>query len=120
MLDELILGGEIQETSKKKVLSAIQAQDSLQGVIDSFLFVLLLFFSFNFLYGRIKFLRESYAILKGFLKKILFFCCIKTGSSKKDGGGFSKLLTLTYFQIVIYIILILVATILVSDIFLVF
>ncbi|XP_066914287.1 AP-1 complex subunit sigma-2-like [Clytia hemisphaerica] len=30
MLDELILGGEIQETSKKKVLSAIQAQDSLQ------------------------------------------------------------------------------------------
>ena len=32
MLDELILGGEIQETSKKKVLSAIQAQDSLQEV----------------------------------------------------------------------------------------
>ena len=36
MLDELILGGEIQETSKKKVLSAIQAQDSLQEVIDIF------------------------------------------------------------------------------------
>ncbi|XP_047130656.1 AP-1 complex subunit sigma-2 isoform X1 [Hydra vulgaris] len=30
MLDELILGGEIQETSKKRVLSAIQFQDSLQ------------------------------------------------------------------------------------------
>ena len=32
MLDELIIGGEIQETSKKRVLSAIQAQDSLQEV----------------------------------------------------------------------------------------
>lgn len=30
MLDELIIGGEIQETSKKKVLAAVQAQDSLQ------------------------------------------------------------------------------------------
>jgi len=30
MLDELIIGGAIQETSKKKVLSAVQAQDSLQ------------------------------------------------------------------------------------------
>ena len=32
MLDELIIGGEIQETSKKKVLAAIQAQDALQEV----------------------------------------------------------------------------------------
>ncbi|XP_072033653.1 AP-1 complex subunit sigma-2 isoform X2 [Amphiura filiformis] len=30
MLDELMLGGEIQETSKKNVLKAIQAQDLLQ------------------------------------------------------------------------------------------
>ncbi|KAK2719395.1 AP-1 complex subunit sigma-2-like isoform X2 [Artemia franciscana] len=30
MLDELLLGGEIQETSKKNVLKAIQAQDLLQ------------------------------------------------------------------------------------------
>ncbi|XP_078378913.1 AP-1 complex subunit sigma-2-like isoform X2 [Oculina patagonica] len=30
MLDELILGGEIQETSKKNVLKAISAQDLLQ------------------------------------------------------------------------------------------
>lgn len=38
MLDELILGGEIQETSKKNVLKSIQAQDLLQEVshdIDS-------------------------------------------------------------------------------------
>ena len=32
MLDELILGGEIQETSKKNVLKAISAQDLLQEV----------------------------------------------------------------------------------------
>lgn len=32
MLDELILGGEIQETSKKNVLKSIQAQDLLQEV----------------------------------------------------------------------------------------
>ena len=32
MLDELVLGGEIQETSKKRVLAAIQAQDALQEV----------------------------------------------------------------------------------------
>ena len=32
MLDELMLGGEIQETSKKNVLKAIQAQDLLQEV----------------------------------------------------------------------------------------
>ena len=32
MLDELLLGGEIQETSKKNVLKAITAQDLLQEV----------------------------------------------------------------------------------------
>ena len=32
MLDELLLGGEIQETSKKNVLKAIAAQDLLQEV----------------------------------------------------------------------------------------
>lgn len=37
MLDELILGGEIQETSKKNVLKAISAQDLLQEVWKSFL-----------------------------------------------------------------------------------
>ena len=38
MLDELILGGEIQETSKKNVLKAISAQDLLQEVCKSFLY----------------------------------------------------------------------------------
>ena len=32
MLDELVLGGEMQETSKKNVLKAIAAQDLLQEV----------------------------------------------------------------------------------------
>ena len=36
MLDELLLGGEIQETSKKNVLKAIAAQDLLQEVITYF------------------------------------------------------------------------------------
>ena len=35
MLDELLLGGEIQETSKKNVLKAIAAQDLLQEVIKT-------------------------------------------------------------------------------------
>ncbi len=32
MLDEFIIGGEVQETSKKNVLKAIAAQDLLQEV----------------------------------------------------------------------------------------
>ena len=36
MLDELILGGEIQETSKKNVLKAISAQDLLQEVCGNY------------------------------------------------------------------------------------
>ena len=32
MLDELLIGGEISETSKKNVLKAIAAQDMLQEV----------------------------------------------------------------------------------------
>ena len=32
MLDELILGGEIQETSKKVILKAIEEQDKMQEV----------------------------------------------------------------------------------------
>lgn len=32
ILDELLLGGEIQETSKKTILKAIAAQDLLQEV----------------------------------------------------------------------------------------
>ena len=35
MLDELLLGGEVQETSKKNVLKAIAAQDLLQEVCNS-------------------------------------------------------------------------------------
>ncbi|XP_070538743.1 AP-1 complex subunit sigma-2 isoform X2 [Ptychodera flava] len=35
MLDELMLGGEIQETSKKNVLKAIAAQDLLQEEADA-------------------------------------------------------------------------------------
>ena len=37
MLDELLLGGEIQETSKKNVLKAIAAQDLLQEVYSYYL-----------------------------------------------------------------------------------
>ena len=32
MLDELLIGGEIQETSKKNIIRAITAQDMLQEV----------------------------------------------------------------------------------------
>ena len=32
MLDELLLGGEVQESSKKNVLKALTAQDLLQEV----------------------------------------------------------------------------------------
>ena len=46
MLDELILGGEIQETSKKNVLKAISAQDLLQEVCES-LFLLTLMYVAN-------------------------------------------------------------------------
>jgi AP-1 complex subunit sigma 1/2 len=40
MLDEFIIGGEVQETSKKNVLKAIAAQDLMQEV--QFLFTLVL------------------------------------------------------------------------------
>ena len=40
MLDELMLGGEIQETSKKNVLKSIQAQDLLQEVCGKFITLL--------------------------------------------------------------------------------
>lgn len=33
-MDEFLLGGEVQETSKKNVLKAIAAQDLLQEVTD--------------------------------------------------------------------------------------
>lgn len=42
MLDELILGGEIQETSKKNVLKAISAQDLLQEVCGIILVILVI------------------------------------------------------------------------------
>ena len=35
MLDEFIIGGEVQETSKKNVLKAIAAQDLLQEVKEA-------------------------------------------------------------------------------------
>jgi len=35
ILDELMIGGEVQETSKKNVLKAIAAQDLLQEVSQS-------------------------------------------------------------------------------------
>jgi len=54
MLDELILGGEIQETSKKKVLSAIQAQDSLQEVLKVIHFNFLLYSELKFFFSRWK------------------------------------------------------------------
>jgi len=39
MLDELLLGGEVQESSKKNVLKAIAAQDLLQEVCYLSLFM---------------------------------------------------------------------------------
>jgi hypothetical protein len=39
MLDELVLSGEMQETSKKNVLKAITAQDLLQEVPKSISFI---------------------------------------------------------------------------------
>ena len=39
MLDEFMLGGEVQETSKKSVLKAIAAQDQLQEVSVVYLFI---------------------------------------------------------------------------------
>ena len=41
VLDELILGGEIQETSKNAVLKAISQQDVVQEVVVCFLLYLL-------------------------------------------------------------------------------
>ena len=35
MLDEFIIGGEVQETSKKNVLKAIAAQDLMQEVLNN-------------------------------------------------------------------------------------
>lgn len=40
ILDELLLGGEVQETSKKNVLKAVTAQDLLQEVSTVFHFQL--------------------------------------------------------------------------------
>ena len=39
MLDELLLGGEVQESSKKNVLKALTAQDLLQEVSLVFYFL---------------------------------------------------------------------------------
>ena len=50
MLDELVLGGEIQETSKKNVLKAISAQDLLQEVCGTFFSNSFHFFVVGYLY----------------------------------------------------------------------
>ena len=42
MLDELLIGGEMQETSKKNVLKAVTTQDMLQEVIFLTIFLTLL------------------------------------------------------------------------------
>ena len=47
MLDELLLGGEIQETSKKNVLKAIAAQDLLQEVCKIYTWVMYYMTSIN-------------------------------------------------------------------------
>lgn len=47
MLDELLLGGEVQETSKKNVLKAIAAQDLLQEVGDLLLLLAFLTTIYN-------------------------------------------------------------------------
>ena len=41
MLDELLIAGEIQETSKKNVLKAIAAQDMLQEVLSMPMLILI-------------------------------------------------------------------------------
>ena len=41
MLDELLIAGEIQETSKKNVLKAIAAQDMLQEVLSMSILILI-------------------------------------------------------------------------------
>ena len=41
MLDELLIAGEIQETSKKNVLKAIAAQDMLQEVLSMSILLLI-------------------------------------------------------------------------------
>ena len=41
MLDELLIAGEIQETSKKNVLKAIAAQDMLQEVLSMSMLILI-------------------------------------------------------------------------------
>ena len=37
MLDELLVGGEIQESSKKNIIRAVTAQDMLQEVLKTVL-----------------------------------------------------------------------------------
>ena len=51
MWDEFVLGGEVQETSKKNVLKAISDQDMIQEVFDTltkvFSYYCFFFFCFN-------------------------------------------------------------------------
>lgn len=50
MLDELLIGGEVQETSKKNVLKAIAAQDLLQEVSSEKVFQYLVLMNFKVFY----------------------------------------------------------------------
>jgi AP-1 complex subunit sigma 1/2 len=50
MWDEFVLGGEVQETSKKNVLKAISDQDMIQEV--EFCLIFLKIFSIFFIIGR--------------------------------------------------------------------
>ena len=63
MLDELLLGGEIQETSKKNVLKAIAAQDLLQEVCKIYTWVMYYMTSTN----RNWALLSMYYVLKNIL-----------------------------------------------------
>lgn len=67
ILDELLLGGEIQETSKKNVLKAIAAQDLLQEVRN---FLSFIFYSNLPFYGFVLLKDES---VEGILKDFGFY-----------------------------------------------
>ena len=52
MWDEFVIGGDVQETSKKNVLKAISDQDMIQEVISH-----LIFFNLNRIVRRVDFVR---------------------------------------------------------------
>ena len=60
MWDEFVIGGDVQETSKKNVLKAISDQDMIQEVICTK--ILLDNYYFNFDNLQISFLTKSYLV----------------------------------------------------------